>query len=298
VEGLPAGVKASPLVIAAGQPAVEVAFDAGPSAPAGGTRLTIRGTGALSPRSVTRTAILPAGPANPEVDSVLLAVALKVPFKVVGAYDLRLAPRGTVFRRRYTVERNGFDGPLEVSLADHQARHLQGVTGPTITVPAGAREFEYAVSLPPWMETGRTSRACVMAVGVVKDGGAEYEVGYSSEGQNEQMIAVVETGPLGVEAERTSVRAVPGGVVPLGVRVSRGKGLTGPVRVEVVVPGHVRGLAAEPVVVPPEQSRATLGLRFAGDPGPFNLPLVVRATLTTAAGPVTAETKVEVVAPR
>ncbi len=66
---------------------------------------------------------------------MLLAVALKPPFKIVGAYDLRLAPRGSVFRRRYKIERNGFTGPLEVSLADHQMRHLQGVTGPTLTVP-------------------------------------------------------------------------------------------------------------------------------------------------------------------
>jgi hypothetical protein len=61
---------------------------------------------------------------------------------------------------------------------------LQGVTGPTVLVPPGATEFEYAVRLPPWMEMGRTSRACVMAVGVLHKGGRAYTVGYSSEGQN------------------------------------------------------------------------------------------------------------------
>jgi hypothetical protein len=300
VEGLPPGVKATNTTVPANHPGnVEIAVAADAKAAVGATRLTVKGTAAVGPATQTRIAMLPAAPGVPEVDSVLLAVALPVPFKVVGAYDFRLAPRGTLFRRRYKIERNGFDGPLEVSLADHQMRHLQGVTGPTLTVPAGAGEFEYTIELPPWMETGRTSRACVMAVGVVKDGGAEHAVGYTSEGQNDQIIAVVETGLLGVEAERGSVPAVPGQAVAVPVKVSRGKGQAGPVRLELLVPEHVRGLSAEPVVLPADQSRGDFTLRFAAGPlGPFNVPLVLRATLTTAAGPVIAETKLEVVAGR
>src|ERR1700757_3008104 len=98
----------------------------------------------------------------PEVDSVLLAVALPTPFKIKGVFDVRWVARGTVHKRRYRIERGGFTGPLQIGLADHQARHLQGVMGPTIIVPAAASEFTYPVYLPPWMETGRTSRTCVM----------------------------------------------------------------------------------------------------------------------------------------
>ena len=32
---------------------------------------------------------------------------------------------------------SGFDGPIQVRLADQQARHLQGVTGPVVDAPAG-----------------------------------------------------------------------------------------------------------------------------------------------------------------
>ncbi len=296
VEGLPPGVKAVKATVPAGQADADLALTADATAAVGAARLTVRGTAAVGPGTVTRTAALPAAPGVPETDSVLLAVALPVPFKVVGAYDFRLAPRGTLFHRRYKIERNGFDGPLEVSLADHQMRHLQGVTGPTVIVPAGVREFEYTIRLPPWMETGRTSRACVMAVGVVKDGAAEYEIGYTSEGQNEQIIAVVETGLLGVEAERGSVEAAPGRAVSVPVRVSRGKGQAGPVRLELLVPEHVRGLSAEPAIIPTDQSRGEVPLRFAAGPlGPFNVPLVLRATLTTPTGPVVAETKLEIV---
>jgi hypothetical protein len=144
-------------------------------------------------------------------EPLLVGVGLQAPFKVVGDYDLRLAPRGTVFRKRYKVERNGYAGPLEVRLADRQARHLQGVTGPVLRLAPGVEEFEYPVTLPPWMETGRTSRACIMAIGKVVDGGEEHTVSYTSQAQNDQVIAVVETGRLALELGRSSLRAVPPG---------------------------------------------------------------------------------------
>src|SRR5207247_699859 len=80
--------------------------------------------------------------------------------------------RGGKFVRHFTIDRGGFAGPLTVRLADKQARHLQGVTGPTIEDPAGASEFDYPVFLPPWMEIGRTNRTVVMAMGEVADADA------------------------------------------------------------------------------------------------------------------------------
>jgi hypothetical protein len=293
IAGLPAGIAASNLTIAAGQTAADVTLTTTAFASVGTARLTIHGSASINGHTVTRTATL-AGETGEA--PVLLAVALKPPFKIIGDYDLRLAPRGSVFRRRYRIERNGYNGPLEVSLADHQARHLQGVSGPTLTIPPGTDVFEYPVRLPPWMEIGRTSRTCIMAVGVVKDGEIEHTVGYSSEGQNEQIIAVVETGRLGVEVDRPSIAATRGGQAALRVRVRRGKGLSGPVKLELVQPAHVHGVTAGPMVLAANQSRAVFTLRFASDRlGPFNVPLVLRATLDDAAGPAIAETKVEIV---
>jgi hypothetical protein len=294
VAGLPAGIKAANTTIAAGQPAVEITLNADEAAPITTSRLGITGTATAAGKAVTRTATL-AGAGVPETDSVRLAVALAPSFKVVGDYDFRLVPRGTIHRRRYKIERNGYAGPLEIRLADHQMRHLQGVTGPTLTIPAGVNEFEYPVTLPPWMETGRTSRSCVLAVATLKEGAAEYEVGYTSEAQNDQVIAVVETGLLGLECARTSIPAAPGRRVELPMKVSRGKGLTGPVKIELVLPEHVHDLSAEPLVIPADQARGVLVLRFGSAPGPFTMPAVVRASLTAASGPVTAEARVEVV---
>jgi hypothetical protein len=296
VEGLPAGVRATNTTVPARQAATEVTLQAEASAPVGGVHLTIRGTASAGGRTIARTATLPATGELPESDSVLLGVALAAPFKIVGAFDLRLAPRGSVFRRRYKIDRGGFTGPIEVSLADRQARHLQGVTGPTLVVPPAVSEFEYAVQLPPWMETGRTSRSCIMVEGVIKEGNLEHTVSATSVHQNDQVIAVVETGRLGVEAERSSVPAVRDGSVAVAVRVSRDKGLLGPVKVELIAPAHMRGLRAAPLVIPAEQSRGTFTIRFGPEaPGPFNMPVVLRATLDGPGGPAVAETKLEVV---
>jgi hypothetical protein len=296
-DGLPAGVTAKAAVIPAGKPGVDVVLEVTPSAAIAAARVTVRGEAKIGDKLLRATATVTGPTASEPVDSVLLAVSLAAPFKIVGDYDLRLAPRGTLHRRRYKIERNGYQGPIEVSVADRQLRHLQGADGPPVVVPAGVNEFEFAVQLPPWMETGRTCRVCVQGEAVVKDGGTEHVVSYTSAGQNEQIIAVVEPSRLGVETGRTSLAAVPGGFVTVPVKISRGKGLTGPVKLELLLPAHVRGVTVDPLRIPADQSRGTLTLRFAtGTCGPFTAPLVLRATLADASGPVIAETKLEIVA--
>lgn len=292
--GLPDKVKLAPATANGGQAQVDLRFAADKDAAIGTSRVKITGTATINGKSVMRTATLQPGPEDVPVDDVLLAVGLKAPFEIVGEYDLRLAPRGTVFRKKFTIKRNGYEGPLEVRLADKQARHLQGVTGPTLTVPADVNEFVYPVSLPPWMETGRTSRACVMAVGKVKVDGTEHVVSFSSQQQNEQIIAVVETGQLGLELGKPSVAVKRNGTVDLPVSVRRGKGLAGAVKIEVILPEQTRGLSAEAVTVAADKTAATLKLKAGAEPP--SLAVLVRATIETKDGQVIAETKAEVVA--
>ncbi|MCI0456676.1 MAG: PPC domain-containing protein [Gemmataceae bacterium] len=295
-DGLPEGVKVTGTTIAAKQNAAGLVFQADPKAPIRVGRVIARGSATVGGAAVSRTAIMPAPPGGTKVDNVLLAVALPTPFKIVGEYDMRWAARGTVHERLYKIERKGYDGPIEVSLADRQARHLQGVTAATILVPAGSTEFRYPVQLPPWMETGRTCRVCVMGSATVKDfDGSEHVVTFSSTAQNEQLVAVIEPGRLGVELPRTSLTASPGKSAVLAVRVLRGKGLTGPATVELVLPRHIRGVRAEPVVIAADQDRAELTIRFDAGAGPFNLPLTVRATVREQGRPVIGEGKVEIV---
>jgi hypothetical protein len=298
LDGLPQGVTVKSALIPARQNAGAVLLVADAKAPIQAARITVRGSAEVGGAAVARTATLPAPRGVAPVDSVVLAVTLPTPFKIVGEYDMRWAARGTVHQRHYKIERKGYDGPIEVSLADRQARHLQGVTGPTITVPAGATAFSYPVYLPPWMETGRTCRVCVMGAAVIKDfDGSEHAVTFSSVAQNEQLVAVIEPGRLGVELGRESVAAEPGKAEALLVRVSRSKGLNGAAKVELILPRHVRGVTAEPVQIPADRDTGVLRIRFAdGALGPFNMPLVVRATVLEGGRPVIGEAKVELVA--
>jgi hypothetical protein len=311
VEGVPAGVKVAPLTIAAGQPGADLVFQADPKAPIGPHWLRLEGKATLEGKVVTWPATVAAAsraaadgaglgsaglPARMDDETVLLGVGLVAPFKVKGSYDLRLAARGTVFRKHYTIERNGFTGPLEVRLADRQARHLQGVTGPVLTIPPGVSEFDYPVTLPPWMLIGRTSRSCVMLTGVVEEAGVRHIVSSTSTAQNDQIIAVVETGRLGVEVERSSWVATPGSQLEVPVRIRRGKGLNGPATIRLLVPEHVRGVTVDPLTIPEGQQNGTLRVHISTPSGPFNLPLVVRATVEDAGSPVTAETALQFIA--
>ena len=82
----------------------------------------------------------------------------------------------------------------------------------------------------------------------------------------------------------------------MSVKVSRAKGLAGPVKLEWVLPEQLHGVSAEPVVVAADQSAATVVLHFAADAvGPFNTPLTLRAVLMEKGDPVIAETKLEIV---
>jgi hypothetical protein len=228
-------------------------------------------------------------------------VSLATPFKVKGQFDMQYAERGAFFTKHYSLDRGGFEGPLEVSLSDKQMRHLQGVKGPVVSVPAGVSEFDYPIYLPPWMELARTSRSCVQAVGVVEEpDGSKHKVSFTSVDPAEQIILLVDPGQLTVDVNHSSAVAKPGGYLPLEVRVTRGTGVSGPVRVELVSPPHVRGITADPVTIAAGATTATLTVQYAaGEIGPFNLPLTIRATSKRDdKGPVIAETPLAVIAPR
>jgi hypothetical protein len=293
LDGLPPGVTAPKATVAEGKTTAEVVLTADKAAKVAAVRVRLIGTAAIDGKPAKRTGTFG------DLDHVLLAVAVPTPFKFGGEYTMNNGPRGQEYKRAYKLDRNGFDGPVVVRLSDKQLRHLQGVTADPVVVPAGVSEFEFPCRLPPLIEIGRTCRVQLLAEGVVKDAdGAEHTVGFTSTEQNHQMIVVPEPGRLGVELGRSSVAVVPGGAVTVPVRVSRAKGLTGPVVVELVVPAHWRGVSVPPVTIPAERTDGELVLSF--DPkavGPFNMPATVRATLGDRRSAVVAEGKLELATP-
>lgn len=301
-ENLSPGVSVANAMIPGNAGAFDIAFKADASAPIGARSVRVRGTATVGGKPLVRQADF-VSPGRDEIvaEALHVAVALPTPFKLKGVYEVKYAQRGGRLVRHFSIDRGGFTGPLEVRLADKQARHLQGVTGPTIDVPADQSEFDYPVFLPPWMEIGRTSRTVVMAVGEIADSdGSRHKVSFTSLQQNEQIVALVDPGQLSVELDRQSIVAAQGGQEELTLRIGRGQGVNVPVRVELIAAPHIRGVTAEAVTLAADQTTITLAIRFAREaPGPFNMPLVVRATAMKGENdPVVAEAKLEVVGSR
>jgi hypothetical protein len=310
IAGLPTGVTVNPTTIAAKQNSAQLSFKADATAKVGGVELSVEGVAELDEpkQRVSRAAAIqitrpaeprssppaPRGQVLPE--QLALAVGMPTPFKFRSTYQSTYAGQGTTFRRRYVLDRNGYEGPLEIMLADRQVRHLQGVSGAKMVVPAGTTEFEYAVQLPPWLEIGRTSRSQVMAIGEVADAdGSRHRVSFTSGNQNEQIVLLADPGPLSVASVTPSIMAREEGAVEVPLRVGRSPKLELPVRLELVPPPHVKGVAAEAVEVPADQAATKLTVRFARGCGPFNMPLLIRATAIRGDDRFVAETALEVV---
>ncbi|OWK39703.1 PPC domain-containing protein [Fimbriiglobus ruber] len=295
VTGLPDGVAAAKTTVAAGQNAAEMVLAATATAPVRPAHIGIAGTAVIGKETIRRPVLFPETVGDPGVESAFLIVTVPTPFKIDGEYTMSSAPRGQTYRRKYKLVRDNFNGSVEVRLADRQARHLQGVTGPTIVVPAGQNEFEYTAFLPPWLELGRTCRICVMATGMVKDAdGTEHVVSFSSTEQNHQMIAVAEPGKLDIDLASAVVSAKVGETVRVPFRVTRAVDLRGDAKVELVTPAHWSGVSAVPVVLSNGAERGELLIAVRKDArGPFTAPAIVRVTVIWQGDPVVAEQKLE-----
>lgn len=301
VDDLPDGVTFSGEKVQNGRGEATLNFKADDGLPVKLHACRVRGVGQLGDKQsgfteFSRPASVAVGRGVPPLDVLHLKVGMKTPFQVVGSLELPFAHRGTYFKRHFNLERNGYTGPIEVRLAERQARHLQGVTGETITVPPDADGFDYAIYLPTILELGRTSRTVVTAVGeVVDEQGTKHTVSFSSVNQREQISLIIGPGPLTVEAEPATIAVATESPVDVTVRLDRDEPTPGPVRLELVVPRHIRGVTAEPIVVPAGATEGKLQIRFAADAGPFNAPLTVRAVHGSGRESVVAETSLEVV---
>ncbi|MGK0185704.1 MAG: hypothetical protein ACI9R3_001483 [Verrucomicrobiales bacterium] len=296
--GLPEGVHLENNKIAKGQNKTELTFRADANVRVQVTRVTLSGRGEIGENNVTRvaaSAVVARG--EPPLNDILLAVAMPTPFYFTGDYNSFPLPRGSIYRRHYQLHRGGFTGPLYARLADRQVRHLQGVRGPTITIPSGATEFDYETVMAPWLEIGRTSRSTIMIYGTAVDSdGSEHVVSFTSGNQNHQFIGQMVAGLLSVNPVGPSWSVEPNASIDVPVVISRGQAIKdADVQVELQVPAHFQGVHAEPVTVPAGQSTATLTIRFAKSLEAFNMPAKVTATTLGNADPHFAESPLELV---
>jgi hypothetical protein len=294
VEGLPPGVTCEDVQIPLGSNKAELIFKCAPGTAVTSANLRIVGRTELKGQMLEREALWAGskdGFGRGEPVPCRLAITLGTPFRFTAQYSLIYAARGGTLRKRYSIDRGGFAGTLVAQLADRQGRHLQGVTGPVVEIPAGATEFEYPLQLPSWMELGRTSRTNLMLTGELQDAaGAIHKVCFTTRDQNEQLIALVTAGALRISLDRPTYPALPSRELAISVAIRRDASVTSQVRVELVVPPHIQGITAEPVIASPDQESATLLLKLDQAPGPLNMPLTIRAVAERGGDPLTAET--------
>ncbi len=266
IEGLPEGVTVTGNKLGKGQNQVDVVLKAIDTAKVATSRLRIVGKWKVGEEERSAVAAIQRSVGEPESTELLLRVGVPTPFKLKGVFETKFAPRGSVYVRKFRVERNGFAGPLTIEMADRQARHLQGVAGPTLSLAADVSDFEYPLTLPPWMEIGRTSRSCVAVIGEVVDpDGSRHIVSHTSQNQDDQAIVLVDPNRLSLDTTQRTARFVAGGTARIPFRVSRGTGLHGAVRVDVVLPEHARGFSADPVEIAAAAGTGDLILRFSSE---------------------------------
>ncbi len=211
------------------------------------------------------------------IDKVRVAVALPCPFKIVGEYNMKWGYRGSTLSRNYKLERNGFNGPIHIEMADRQARHLQGVSAVPKIIPAGSDDFEYSVQLAPYMEIGRTSRICVAGFITILDQGEQHIVSYSSVNPNEQIIAVVAAGRLEITCNLIDVPFEPGKTSAVTIEVFRAQDLVGEALLQLDFPEWT-GMKSISTVIKPDSNKATVEI-----PVPSSLkaafPVFVRSSI-------------------
>ncbi|MEO1998697.1 MAG: PPC domain-containing protein, partial [Planctomycetaceae bacterium] len=297
IQGLPAGVTVKNTNIPKGKPSTELVFSCAKQVSVQLAKLTISGTAQIGDKELRRLGTVGTLRGAAPRTTVSLAVAIPTPFKLDGrAFRTSYGERGTLTRRHYRIERNGFKGPLTVSLADRQIRHQQGVVAKSLTVPAESTEFDYAIALPTWLEMNRTSRTVVMAVGEIKDwDDSRHMVSFSSGATKDQIIILTAPSPLSIRSLVSTLRVQTHAPATLTVEVARGVLKPKPVTIELLVPAHMQGIASKPVTIAADHTQAILHVSFAPKCGPFNMPLTIRATTLRGADPVIAETQVEFV---
>jgi len=298
VEGLPEGVTADSVKIAKNRQDAQLVIKVSESAKSQIAELKVIGRTVDTEPEQKREAAYAATPADIPVAGLTLGVAVKTPFRIHSPFETRYASRGTTYTRHYYIDRGGYEGPIEIEPADRQVRHLQGVTGEKIIVPPDVSEFDYTVSLPPWMEIGRTSRFCLMGSAFVEDkSGTKHRVSFSSHAQDDQVIVLVDPVRISLQLPATTYVVEPGGSkVEIPVKVQRGTGLQGDVRISVSAPSHIKGWSAEPFVVASSDDIGVLTLHVDEKSGSvFNAPLVVNARMIDAEGkPVWTESRIRI----
>jgi hypothetical protein len=110
-----------------------------------------------------------------------------------------------------------------------------------------------------------------------------------------QVVAVIAPGLLGLEVKHTSIAAAPGETLGVPVKVTRGKGVAGPVHVELIAPEWLPGLFATDLVLNEGEDEGVLYIVCGTSLKASRTAQVVLRARSASSDPVTAEAPLAVV---
>ncbi len=138
--GLPSGMSvAGKLQLPAKQNSLKVEVQADAAAAATATMVTVQGQAVVNEQTILRT-----------TNSILVCAVIKPPFEIdaEGHDDVTKWPRGTTYPAPVLIHRNpGFTGDIVLEMTSLQGRHIQGISGPELTVGPGESRVLYPVYL-------------------------------------------------------------------------------------------------------------------------------------------------------
>lgn len=242
IEGLPSSVSlVSPLVVPAAAKDFKLKLKIEADQAVWTHKLAIRGKA----KSGVPVRFRVAGSSGPDLDrgDLLLGLTMKPPFevKLIDRNRQRAVPRGATYPAEYeVVYSDGYRGPVGLTMAARQSRHVQGVTTPTMMYPIAAERITYPVYLPEWLETNLTRRVTALSVGEVTDPKGNRRTLLKPTDGN--VTFIMEGALLKIEPIEEEFEVGSGETIRIPVRISRTKSCAVPIRVRIELPAELRDL--------------------------------------------------------
>lgn len=271
VEGLPTGVRAEPLEIAAAAPSGKLVLlsDAATASPSDAL-LKISGSADISGTTVTHVATAPhlgqdvegVSVGRATTEHIHLTVQHKPLFRLYCSEAYQYAHRGTIHLYQMEVERfEGYTGPITLQIADRQIKDLDGAQILETTIPAGENQLRLPIYLPETMHINVQAHSNIYAQGI-----ATFQDKW---GQNQSTCIVSEMRCM-VRTLPTVARLLPldrelafaaDGTATCRLRLERTSLFSGSLQISLCQDESSRGFSAEPVIIPPGQTEALIVIR-------------------------------------
>jgi hypothetical protein len=313
-DGLPQGITCPPQILGPSVKETYIVLSAAANVPEWTGEIKLKGTAVINgqtvihearPASITWPVLFQSGvPAISRLDrNLMLAVREQAPFKLTATPDKAIAFQGK--RVNVAIKLNrlwpDFKVPLQVGPIDVQSPLAQSLVFNNNNQPIPVNKdtatafFEIRPNVPPG------------TYNLVLRGTAQIPFNKDPKAKQKAPVFVMQPSTaftltvlpnqvanVGVNNGNPTIKA--GATFDLLVRVTRMNEYLGEFKVELVLPPNVKGVSADPVVIPAGKDEAKLVLKVPADAAVGSKPeLVIRATATLAGNtPLAQEMKINV----